>query len=101
MAQEADFGVPEVDAGGGFKQLHNGLVAVDLQHLAAAAGAVGQLDLAQLVVSDALYLLHHHQRSGDLMYGTVFLHHNSAPAFSTMAAISRSTSSLMAAYSFW
>ena len=40
MAQEADLGVGQVDAGGGFKELDHGGVAVDLQHLAPADGAV-------------------------------------------------------------
>ena len=40
VSQKADLGVGQVDAGGGFKELDHGGVAVDLQHLAAADGAV-------------------------------------------------------------
>ena len=97
VAQEADLAVLEVDAGGGLEELNHGLVAVDFQHLAATDTAVRQLDLRQLVVGNTLDLLHHHQRAGDLIYGTVFLHHTSAPAFSTMAAISCSISAAISA----
>ena len=68
-------------------------------HLAAADAAVGELNLGQFVVGDAVNLLDDHQRAGDLVYGTVFLHHNWSPAFSAISAISRSISSVMAAYS--
>ena len=92
VAQETDLGVPQVDAGGGVEQLHHGPVAVDLQHLAAADLAAVELDLRQLVVGDALHVLHHHQGAGDLVDGTVFLHHASSPAFFTRSAISPSIS---------
>ena len=97
MAQEADGGVPQVDAGGGVEQLHHGAVAVDLQHLAAADLAAMELDLGQLVVGDALHMIHHHQGTGDLVDGTVFLHHSSSPAFRISSAISRSMSARTAA----
>ena len=87
MPQKTDLGVPQVDAGGVFKQLHHGPVAVDLQHLASAQSAVGQLDLRQLVIGDALYLIHHHQRSVDLPDGAIFLHHCSSPAFRSSSRI--------------
>ena len=93
MAQKTDLGVPQIDAGGGVEQLHHGAVAVDLQHLAAADLAAVELDLRQLVVGDALHVLNHHQGAGDLVDGTVFLHHASSPAFSIRAAISLSISS--------
>ena len=45
MAQETNLGVRQVDTGGGLEELNNSGVAVDLQHLAAANGAVMQFDL--------------------------------------------------------
>ena len=45
VPQKADLGLRQIDAGGGLKQLHHGGITVDLQHLAAADGAVRQLDL--------------------------------------------------------
>lgn len=87
VSQKTDPGVPQIDTGGGVEQLHYGPVAVDLQHLAPAHLAAVQLDLRQLVVGDALHVLHHHQRPGDLVNGTVFLHHASSPAFFTRSAI--------------
>ncbi len=92
MAQEADLGVRQVDAGGGLKQLHHRGVAVDLQHLAPADGAVVELHLHQLVVGDAVHHADHHQRTGDLLYGSVFPDHASSPPSSAMAAISCSIS---------
>ena len=93
MSQEADPGLGQIDAGGALKQLDHGGVAVDLQHLAAADRAVGELDLTQLVVGDALYPLHHHQRAGNLLDGLVFPNHSASSPFSATAAISRSISS--------
>ena len=90
MAQEADAGVLQVDAGAGLKELDHGVVAVDLQHLAAADVTVGQLDFAQLIVSDALHLAHHHQRAVDLLYGFILADHASASPLSATASISRS-----------
>ncbi len=98
MAQKADAGLLQVDAGGAFKQLDHGLVAVDLQHLAAPDGAVGQLDLCKLVVRDAADLFHDHQRAGNFVDGFVFFHRTS-PAFSAMAVICAVISPAMAAYS--
>ena len=97
VAQEAHLGLLQVDAGGGLEQLHHGVVAVDLQHLAAADGAVGQLDLAQLVIGDAGHAAHHHQGAVDLLYGTVFLDHSSAPPLAAAASISSSISRAMSA----
>ena len=97
VAQEADGGIPQIDAGGGVEQLDHGAVAVDLQHLAAADLAAVQLDLRQLVIGDALHMVHHHQGTGHLVDGTVFLHHSSSPAFRISSAISRSISARTAA----
>ena len=87
VAQEADLGVLQIDAGRGLEELDHGVVAVDLQHLAAAQGAVGELDLAQLIVGDALDLLDHHQRAVDLLYGAVFTDHQNSPPFAAAASI--------------
>ena len=64
------------------------VVAIDFQHLAAADRAVGQLDLAQLVVSDALHFFDHHQRTVDLLDRLIFPDHTSSPPFSAHASIS-------------
>ena len=96
VAQKSDLGLGQVDAGGGLEQLDHGGVAVDLQHLAAADGAVGQLDLGQLVIGDALHPVHHHQGAGDLSDGLVFTNHSASSPFSAMAVISCSISSWMA-----
>ena len=97
VAQKTDLGLGQVDAGRCLEQLHNGVVAVDLQHLAAAHGAVGQLNLPQLVVGDAGHPAHHHQGAVDLLYGTVFLDHSSAPPRAAMSAICSSISRAMSA----
>ena len=97
VAQEAHLGLGQVDARGGLKELNHGVVAVDLQHLAAAHGAVGQLNLPQLVVGDAGHPAHHHQGAVDLLYGTVFLDHSSAPPRAAMSAICSSISRAMSA----
>ena len=57
VAEEADLRLGEVDALRALKELDDRGVAVDLQHFAAADFAVGQLQLAELVVGDALDLL--------------------------------------------
>ena len=87
MAEEADLGLGQVDAGGGGEQLDNGLVAVDLQHLGAADGAVGQLHLGQLVIGDALDMIDHHQRGGDLLDRAVFFNHQSTSPLSAISSI--------------
>ena len=97
VAQEPDLGLGQVDAGGGLKELDHGVVAVDLQHLAAADGAVGQLDLGQLVVGDALDLAHHHQRAVDLLDCAIFPNHASAPPLAAIASISSSISRAISA----
>ena len=79
VAQEADLGLGQVDALGGLEQLNNSLVAFHLKHLAAADLAVGELDLAQLVVGDAFHMLDHHQRAGDLSYCLILFNHASSP----------------------
>ena len=72
---------------GALEELDQGAVAVDLQHLAPADGAVLLDDLHQLVVLDALHLVHQHQRAYDFGYGTIFLLHQFRPP-STRAPIS-------------
>ena len=79
VAEEADLGLGQVDALRGLEELYDGLVALDLEHLAASYLAVGQLDLAQLVIGDALDVFDHHQGACDLAYGFVFLNHSSSP----------------------
>ena len=78
-------------------QLHDGAVAVDLQHLAAADGAVVELDFAQLVIGDALNVIHHHQRAGDLLDRLIFPDHSASSPFSAMALISSSISTIILA----
>ena len=100
MAQEADLGLGQIDAGGGLKELHHGGVAVDLQHLAPADGAVGQLHLRQLVVGDVLHHFDHHQRGRDLLDGFILSDHSSSPAFLTTSSISFSMASEISAYTW-
>ena len=92
VAQEADLGVRQVDAGGRLEQLDHGGVAVDLQHLAPADGAVVELHLHQLVIGDALDHADDHQGAGDLLDRSVFPDHASSPPSSAMAVISCSIS---------
>ena len=95
VAEEAHLGLREVDALRRLEQLHNGGVAVDLEDLAAADFTAGQLQLAELVVGDALDLLYDHQRVGDLGYSLVFAYHSSSP-LSAISAASAFISSIMA-----
>ena len=74
-AQEADFAVGEVDAGGCFKELYQRIGSVDFKHLAAAGLAVRQFDLTELIVGDVFNLFHQHQRAGDFFYRTIFFCH--------------------------
>ena len=74
-AQKTDFTVGEVDACGCFKELYQRIGTVDFKHLAAAGLAVGQFDLAELVVGDIFNLLHQHQGAGDFFYRTIFFCH--------------------------
>ena len=85
VAEEADLGFGQVDALRRLKQLHDSLVALDLKDLAAADFAVGELDLAQLVVSDAFNAVHDHQRACDLSYGFILFNHSSSPPATTSA----------------
>ena len=52
--------------------LDNSVVAVYLEHLAAAGLAAGQLDFAQLVIGNSFYAGNDHQRTCDFPYGAVF-----------------------------
>ena len=97
MAQKAHLGVGQVDAGRGLEELDDGIFAVDLQHLAVADVAIGQLDLSQLVVGDALHLAHHHQGAVDLLNGLVFTNHASSPPFTTAWSICSVISRAMSA----
>ena len=76
MAQKADLALCKVDTGGGVKQLNQCVRSVNLQYLAQPALTVGQLDFTQLVIGDALYIFHQHQRSGNLGDGAIFLNHS-------------------------
>ena len=70
MAEKSDLSLRKVNAlSRAFKQLNDRSVALDLEDLAAANLAVGKLDLAQLVICDALDLLDDHQRICYLSYG--------------------------------
>ena len=79
VAQETDLGVGHVDTGGRLEQLHHGGIAVDLQDLAPADGAVLQLHFHQFVIGDILHHADHHQRADDLLYGSVFTNHQNSP----------------------
>ena len=92
MAQKADARIGEVDARRRFKQLHDRAVAVDLEHLAAARAAVGEDDLCQLVIRDALHMVHDHQRAGNFADRLIFTDHSSFSPFSAIAAICSSIS---------
>ena len=76
MTQEANLALGQVDTGGGVKQLNQRVRPVNLQYLAQAAFSAWQLDLTQLVIGDALYIFHQHQRSGNLGDGAIFLNHS-------------------------
>ena len=90
MSQKTHLGIRHVDAGGRFKQLHNSGIAVDLQHLAPADGAVAQLHLHQFVIGNAFHHADHHQRADDLFYGFVFTNHACSPPLAMTALISSS-----------
>ena len=75
VSGETHLGFRQVQPGGGVEQLYQHVAPVDLQHAATAHLAVRQLDFTQLVVLDALDLPDKHQRSGDLLYGSVFPNH--------------------------
>ena len=92
VAQKADTRIGEVDACRCLKQLHDRAVAVDLKHLAAARAAVGEDDLCQLVIRDALHVVHDHQRAGNFANGLIFTDHSSFSPFSAIAAICSSIS---------
>ena len=79
MAEEADLRRGQVDALGGLKELDHRAVALDLEDLAAADFTVGELDLAQFVVGDALDVLDDHQRARDFFYCLIFFNHASSP----------------------
>ena len=98
MAQKPDFGVGQIDTGRGFKQLYNGGIAVDLQHLAAPGGAIGQLDFRQLIVGDALHMVHYHQRSRNFADRFVFTDHCASSPFWARASNSSSISASSLSY---
>ena len=87
VPQKADLGLRQIDAHRALKQLHHGGITVDLQHLAAADGTVRQLDLPQLVIGDALHMVHHHQGAGDLLDRLIFPNHSASSPFSATAEI--------------
>ena len=64
----------------GLEQLHEGLVAVDFEHLAASDFAVLLPYLHEFVVLDALHALDEHKRTDDFPYGSVFLKHHIPPS---------------------
>ena len=79
VAEEAYLRRGQVDALGGLKELDHRAVAFDLEDLAAADFAVGELDFAQFVIGDALDMLDDHQRAGDFFDGFIFFDHASSP----------------------
>ena len=95
MPEEADLRFRKVDALRGLEELYDSLVALDLEDLAAADFAVGQLKLAELVIGNALDLPDYHKRTGDLLNCLVFPDHSSSPP-SAMARISSFISAMMA-----
>ncbi len=97
MAEEPDLGILQVDAGGCLKQLHQCPILIDLQDLAAADLSVCKFNLTQLVVGDILHAADQHQRSGNFLYGAVFLGHNYSSSFPTRSAICLESSSVI----FW
>ena len=76
------------------EELHDRAVAFHFEHLAAPDAAVRQLDLRQLVVGDAIDVLHDHQRAGDLLNCLIFADHCSSPPRTT-SSISDCISSRM------
>ena len=97
-SQKPHLAVVQIDTGRVFKQLHQRVGAVDLQHLAAAFFAVLQLDFAQLVIGNAFHAADQHQRSGDFLDGTIFLRHYSS-SFCFSASISSASCRAIASYS--
>ena len=87
VSQKTNLGVRQIDPGGRLEELDYGGVAVDLQHLAPADGAVVQLDLHQFVIGDVFHHANHHQRAADLLNGFIFTDHSSSPPLAAMAAI--------------
>ena len=100
VSQEADLGIRQVDAGCGFKELDHSGISVDLQHLAAADGAVLQLHLYQLVIGDVLHHADHHQRADNLLHGSVFSDHTCSPPWAVTVSISWAISASIRAYSW-
>ena len=45
MTKKPDLGLRQIDTCRSFKELHHSGIAIDLQHLAAAGGTIGQFDL--------------------------------------------------------
>ena len=79
MAEEADLRLCEVDALRALKELHDRVVVLDLEDLAAADFTVRELDLGQLVVGHAFDVLDDHQRAGDLLDRFILFNHCSSP----------------------
>ena len=95
MAEEANLGFGKVDALGGFEQLNHCLPAFDFKHFAAPDLAVGEFQLAELVVGDVFNPVDNHQRACDFFYCFIFFDHLSFPPAAT-ALISASISFRMA-----
>ena len=79
VAEEADLRLRKVDALRALKELHDRVVILDLEDLAAADFTVRELDLGQLVVGHAFDVLDDHQRAGDLLDCFVLFNHCSSP----------------------
>ena len=74
-SQETDFGRAQVQARSSVKELNEDVISIDLQNLAATDFTVFQLNLAELIICNVLYLFDQHQRTGDLLNGSVFSGH--------------------------
>ena len=86
-AEEAHAAVRKVDAGGAFKKLHQRVALVNFQHLAAALFTVCKFNFRQLVIRYVFNALYEHQRTCDLLYGSVFLWHQKSSLFSMALSI--------------
>ena len=98
MTEESYLRLREVYALRRVEKLNDRSVTLDLEYLAAACLSVLELDLAQLVIGDALDLLDDHKGICYLPYGLIIFNHASSPPAMT-ASISVFICSRMEAYS--
>ena len=79
VAEKAHLRLREVDALRALEELHDRMIVLDLEDLAAADFTVRELDLGQLVVGHAFDVLDDHQRAGDLLDRFILFNHCSSP----------------------